>query len=254
MRRYRSSIIEQECSLRYFKKHSILTVANTFLQSLEAHDFLSCGKEEKTVPFVHRVSKLESDRVRNKKVLEELKRQCLLQKSIKAAQEEIRILKGELRSFDLEEKLKKYDTSLTAKKHMSSGELILEGSPQYLKYCTEHSCNEGQLDEGRCQGSAIVSLTSHVCTDPVSDIEDKTCCTFFVKHSFSADSENYLPASSLVCIKCFGESLRLFAVNNVRKGDIVHVLGTLLHPNKEGQCVIGVNALGGNLSIVLPSN
>lgn len=253
MRLWTRSIEGVGTTLKCIKKYSNSTDASSFLQSLKNYDILTPSKNEKVTSSDYGVPPRKTDELQSKKVFEELNRQLLLQKSIKAIHEEIRVHKSELRSHYIEEKIKGYKGSLTGKQYMSSGELRLEGSPQHLKRSEGQSNNKELIKERMNEDSALVSLIGHVCTDPVYDFGDKLCGVFSVEHRFYFDSQKVSQDSTVICVKCFGESLSRFALSNIRRGDIVHVLGTLLPPDNEGRYAIGVNAVGGNLSVVVPS-
>lgn len=254
MRRCVGVIVKVRGSLTFSKSHSNLADAAAFLQGLENCDILKAEKREKAPITQGSVSSTQSDKLHNQKVAGELQRQLSLQKTIKAAQEEIRVLRNELQSISNTEIVKERKALPSAKQYMSSGELLLEGSPQYLKCSESHYCCAPTKNENFGENVPLVSLVARVCSDPSPDLEDTASCIFSVDYNFSTCHPNVPQNSALATVKCFGETLRLFALSNVHVGDIVHILGTLLPPNKKGTNIIGIPSVGGNLSIVLSSD
>lgn len=191
----------------------------------------------------------------------ELTRQVYLRKKIKESEDELRILSEALHSHNQAKIMAAIKPSLSGKMYMSSGELIQEGSPQYLESFSDTTSED--ITPGRTTYDASVSMIGSVCTDPeIRGKEDDSFAEFLVSYKcpsvFSPkttkekDTLNFTTAY----IRCYGETLRLFAVQSVHSGDLIHVLGMLLPPStggKHSNNVIGVFPTGGNISVVVPS-
>eukprot|EP00796_Vickermania_ingenoplastis_P005828 gene5828-4155_t len=223
---------------------------------------------EKKKPLPTKVEDLHGERIRG-----ELERQRSLQKKIRDAEEEVQIMTEELKRCGRTQTLREFKPFPTAKAYMSTTEMIQEGSPQFLDV-TETPPQVAKQSEGGGEpaasdmgGGAVVSLVGRIASSPKNSAPivpglqgGRDPWTEFLVH-YSLPTMEKLPCgddenapSARVCIRCFGETLREFSLRSLRKGDVVHVLGQLLPPNKQDATnVIGVLPLGGNISVVVPT-
>lgn len=277
MRRYSGIVWQRVWRSQRPRALSTSTDATMFLKSLEECEIVSPnpGNSEtlSTVKDAARPQKVDPRSYKDEKVQAELQRQRTLQRLIKDAQEELNVLSQELFRGERSDALKKYKPGISAKIHMSSSELIQDGSPQHLilrdesMMCSPKNKTKEELGSQKTEctdaagsAAAVVSLVGTIVSNPecIQEKNARVSCTQF-HIEFASSAFQGIMEGEECCgtvragVRCFGESFVLFAHENLVVGDTVHILGTLLPCSKECGYIIGVLPVGGNISIVLPS-
>lgn len=217
--------------------------------------------------------------------------ESLLQSQLHSAQQELKFLQLKLSNLNQSSTREKYVPAESAKKFLSSSELIAEKSPQHFIKDTnsnEKLSRSPQLQSSGCVAS--ISLVGRVVTEP-SKVGYKSDSKSSIKrrddanrgvsdessrHNDSSDISTFLDDSDTCCadftveyeipfatvhkttsvhVRCYGSTLSTFALECVKQNDVVHVLGSFvpLHNrhSSEHTAAVCVLPVGGNITVVL---
>nr|CCC90945.1 conserved hypothetical protein [Trypanosoma congolense IL3000] len=223
---------------------------------------LSVGKTMSS----HTVSSEKSSTAEQCSLRMELSKKEHLQRQLREVRDRAAMTRNELIRKEEAKRHARYVVSPPAMLHLSTAELVQEGSPQCFVPAEDSSERLPSLPRLKSSGNvAVVTLVGRVLSP----------ATLHSSQSTSKGDEGTLvdengPYARLlveykvpflsaklttVQVRCYGATLSSFAAQHVREGDLVHVLGHLLpidmqSPGDPTFCICAL-PVGGNISVVL---